>query len=110
MRRWRRDVEFLHYAAHRVANSGDIIVRDLALDRCGIVCVSAEWRRRPGIDHDVLRFAQQLVDVLKCRAHMALMMFAETMRICFPVHAQASGMDALPGARGCLGTALPFVS
>ena len=76
-----------------LANPNDVIVRYLALDRRRVVGVSLEWRRRTGIAHRVLGFGEQLVDVLKGRAHMPLMIFAKGVCLCLFTHFFASPLS-----------------
>ena len=83
--RW-RNVQFVHDAPHRLADSQDVIVRHLALNRRRIVGVSPEWRRRTRIRHDVLRLRKQFVDVLKRSTHMPLMVLAKAVGAGLFVH------------------------
>src|SRR5206468_4291060 len=80
------NTQFLHHAPHRFTNSDDVIVRHLALDRRGIIRMPPEWRGRTGVRHRVLGFREQLVDVLKRRPHMPLVMLAKPVGFCLIAH------------------------
>src|SRR6266567_2368626 len=81
-----RNVQFLHDAPHRFADPQDVVVSYLALDWRGVVRMHPKRRRRAGIRHGVLSLGKQLIDVLKRRAYVALMILAKTMCFCLVTH------------------------